>query len=352
MKKVSVNVLRVEEFLAQINPVCSLGINVEQITTDATPVINSVSGAQVSESIIPQVQASENVINVVEEQSIILKEPETDSGPSPLEGAEILEAADGVPEWLKELNKKVSNGIITNSTNDVNNIVEKVEEENVDTKNIEPEINNLSSKVSELFDAEEQENRREKIEEKKKEENDLENIEVEKSTVEEVTPASEEPILLEKTLTISEEDGTVTLPYTIEELTKVLEANTRKYSSIEDVVDDLYTVPLKIYKNSAVSRFKEAYKLVRKKEHGSIGESIDLGMELFSNYSLHPAIITACKNINELDIYLSCLEYDELDDFNFFKVVFNVTPAAKKSYGKQKLQKIKELGKKSKRYAA
>jgi hypothetical protein len=343
MKKVSVNILRVEEFLAQINPICNFGINIEQVATEVVPVINSFSEVQVPQAIIPQVQVPETVI---EETPIILEESKTDNTLSSIEGAEMLEVADGVPEWLKELSKNVSNGIITNNINDDDNTVEKVEEKNVDEENIESETNNLSAKVSELFGAEEQDNRKEKIEE-----NNIENIQAE-NMLEEDIPTSEESVLLEKTLTISEEEGTVTLPYTIEELTKVLEANPRKYSSLEDVIYDIYTVPLKTYKNSATSRFKEAYKLIRKKEHGSIGEALDLGMELFSNYSLHPAIITACKNINELDIYLSCLEYDELDDFNFFKVVFNVAPVAKKSYGRQKLQKAKEVGRKSKRFAA
>ena len=51
---------------------------------------------------------------------------------------------------------------------------------------------------------------------------------------------------------------------------------------------------------------------------------------MFSNYNLHPAVITACKNLNELDIYLSCLEFNELEDFRFFKVVYDVLPVVNK----------------------
>ena len=45
---------------------------------------------------------------------------------------------------------------------------------------------------------------------------------------------------------------------------------------------------------------------------------------------MHPAIITACKNSNELDVYLSCLEYNELEDFTSFKIVFQGLPAVSK----------------------
>ena len=50
---------------------------------------------------------------------------------------------------------------------------------------------------------------------------------------------------------------------------------------------------------------------------------------------MHPAIITACKNSNELDVYLSCLEYNELEDFTSFKIVFQGLPAiSKKAFKK------------------
>lgn len=41
---------------------------------------------------------------------------------------------------------------------------------------------------------------------------------------------------------------------------------------------------------------------------------------------LHPAVITACKNIDELDIYLAYLETNELDKFDIFDVVFDIPP--------------------------
>ena len=48
------------------------------------------------------------------------------------------------------------------------------------------------------------------------------------------------------------------------------------------------------------------------------------------NYNLHPAIITACKNLNELDIYIACLEDNTLDEFEFFDIKYEIPLAISK----------------------
>lgn len=135
-------------------------------------------------------------------------------------------------------------------------------------------------------------------------------------------------ITQENTLIISEVDKKVVLPYTIDELNEILNNNSDKYATIKDIINTLYTKPLQYYSNSSFSRFKEAFKLIRERENGTIAQALDLAFELFSNYSLHPAVITACKNLDQLDVYLSCLEYNELDDFHFFKILFKVHPVS------------------------
>lgn len=141
--------------------------------------------------------------------------------------------------------------------------------------------------------------------------------------------------LVENTLIISETNKTVTLPYKISELKNLLRNNSEKYNSLSDIILDKYTIPISEYKFSALSRFKEAYRLIINKEHGSKKQALNLAFELFSNYNLHPAIITACKNLNELDIYLSCLEFNELEDFRFFKIVYDVLPVVSKKSGSE-----------------
>lgn len=130
----------------------------------------------------------------------------------------------------------------------------------------------------------------------------------------------------ENTLLISEVDGKVVLPYTLGELNEILANNPNEYETISDVIDKVYTKPLKYYRNSSIARFKEAFKLIKERENGTFGQALDLAFELLSNYNLHPAIISACKNLNELDVYLSCLEYNELKDFHFFKTIFKMNP--------------------------
>ncbi|MEE0791043.1 MAG: hypothetical protein U0M05_07115 [Clostridia bacterium] len=136
--------------------------------------------------------------------------------------------------------------------------------------------------------------------------------------------------LLPNTLIISEIEKKVVLPYTLTDIKNILKASPAKYTSAQDVINQLYTIPLKCYKNSAISRFREAYRLVRQRDKGTLLQAVDLATELFFNYNLHPAIITACKNSNELDVYLSCLEYNELEDFTSFKIVFQGLPAVSK----------------------
>lgn len=140
--------------------------------------------------------------------------------------------------------------------------------------------------------------------------------------------------LIENTLVISEKDGLVTLPYKISELKKILKKEKDKYSSLSDVVLALYTKSLSEYKHTAISRFRESYKLIIEKENGTKKDALKLATELFSNYNLHPAVITACKNLNELDVYLSCLEYNELEDFHFFKIVYESLPVIVKTKNK------------------
>lgn len=134
----------------------------------------------------------------------------------------------------------------------------------------------------------------------------------------------------ENTLIISESKGKIFLPYTTSLLEDILNKNPDKYLSVEDIIEKEYTLPFDSFKNPAIARFREAFKLMRKKEKSSIKEAFDLGMELLFNYNLHPAIISACKNVDELDIYLDYLENNETDKFDCFKIVFDIAPILSK----------------------
>lgn len=133
----------------------------------------------------------------------------------------------------------------------------------------------------------------------------------------------------ENTLVISETNRKVILPYQMDKVEEILENNAR-YHSAEEVINKLYTKPISYYKFSPIARFKEAYKLIKEREKGSRFKALALAFELLGNYSLHPAIITACKSIDELDIYLACLDENSLDDFKFFNIKYEIPLAVSK----------------------
>ena len=131
---------------------------------------------------------------------------------------------------------------------------------------------------------------------------------------------------IENMLVISSIQNKVILQFTIQKIQKILSEDST-YSSINDVIEKLYTKPLDNYKFPAIYRFREAYLLIRNKEKKSKTRAILFASELFANYNLHPAIITACENQEQLDIYLSCLEDNKLSEFSFFDIKFEIPPS-------------------------
>ncbi len=137
--------------------------------------------------------------------------------------------------------------------------------------------------------------------------------------------------ICENTLIVSELRGCVILPYTLKELKNKLKKSEGRYTSINDLINKEYTLPLELYKNPVVARFREAFNLLKKREKKSIQTAFDLGTELMFNFNLHPAIITACKNIDELDIYLDCLDSNETEMFECFKIKYEFAPKLQKN---------------------
>lgn len=137
------------------------------------------------------------------------------------------------------------------------------------------------------------------------------------------------------TLVISEEDGKVYLPYTKEEIKNEVLQN--RGTKISDVIEQNYILPLDKYKNSMRARFREGYNLMYKREGKSKKSAILLGIELMFETNLHPAIISACKTLEELDIYLDCLEDNELEKFSCFKIIYKSLPTLHK---KAKMQEF------------
>ena len=127
------------------------------------------------------------------------------------------------------------------------------------------------------------------------------------------------------TLIISEQNQKAYLPFFYSTIESIYQKS-NKYNTLQDIVNTLYVIPLSRFKNSAISRFREGFNLIKNKENGSITKAIDLGLELLFKYELNPIIIAACRNLDELDIYLNCLEENELDSFTCFEIKFEVMP--------------------------
>lgn len=127
-------------------------------------------------------------------------------------------------------------------------------------------------------------------------------------------------------LIVSEKDQKAYLPFFYSDVKEIYNNSNNKYQTIQDVVDNLYVVPLSKFKNSAIARFRESFFLIKNKSKGSITKALDLGLELMFRYDLNPVVISACRNLDELDIYLDCLEENELNDFSCFEIKFEVMP--------------------------
>ena len=128
------------------------------------------------------------------------------------------------------------------------------------------------------------------------------------------------------TLLISEKLGKVVLPYRAEEVLEILKNENNKYNSAEEVIEDKFVRKLSDFKIQFASRYKETMKLARERENYSFGDAVLLATEMMKKRFLHPAIISACRTLNELDVYLDCLDKNELEDFKIFKIQYELYP--------------------------
>ena len=128
------------------------------------------------------------------------------------------------------------------------------------------------------------------------------------------------------TLLISEIQGKVFFPYSGAEIEEIYNLEKDEYKSFDDVIEANYVRPLSDFKDTYISRVKETIKLMTKREGYSLIEALDMSIEMFGKKYLHPAIIAACRTLDELDVYLDCLDKNEVDDFKIFKIKYEVYP--------------------------
>ena len=129
------------------------------------------------------------------------------------------------------------------------------------------------------------------------------------------------------TLIISEKDNKVFLPYTVSEIQSYMEKYPKEYKSLEYVINKEFILPLDYYTNHpSLARFREAYSLIRDREAKSVFDALKYALNIMFKYDLNPAIISACKTEEALNLYIECLENKDLSKFNLFKIEFRLNP--------------------------
>lgn len=135
-----------------------------------------------------------------------------------------------------------------------------------------------------------------------------------------------------KTLLISERLGKIYLPYRKNELSYYTEKYPDKYNSLQDVVNQKYTLPFTFFKKtSSKTRFSETYDLLKNRDGQNFIKSVSYAFKITGKRNLNPTIIASCKNKFELDSYIYYLDSNNLNNFRFFDIIYEVNPLNNKS---------------------
>ncbi len=121
----------------------------------------------------------------------------------------------------------------------------------------------------------------------------------------------------------------VELPYTKKEIEDFLKTYPNEYKTIQDVITKEFMIHISVFnKHPILSRFKEAYYLCRNKEMMSILDSLNFAKNIMFKSEINPYIIAAVKSVKQLNDYIECLEKNTLDDYKYFRIVYEVNPLA------------------------
>lgn len=128
-------------------------------------------------------------------------------------------------------------------------------------------------------------------------------------------------------LILSESSGIAILPYTLEEVQRIMDLNPDRYFSQEDAIKNHFVFPIERFtKQTVKARFRETYNLLHKRENKPRITSLRYSFNLAFCYKLNPAIIASCKSLQQLNYYLSCLESNCLYNFNLFEIQYEINP--------------------------
>ena len=181
------------------------------------------------------------------------------------------------------------------TSNDMSQIEEKIESEIIAESTINseftiPEPDEITAPVEIIEDS--------KLDEEKQQTAEVMTVNVPKK---ELSENQDNPYEMDS-LIISEITGEVILPFT------------------HTVVD------INEFKNPVSSRFREGYRLSREREHEGVLMSISIGLKLCFKSDIHPAIIRACRDFDDLDTYLFYLGNNQADYYPNFRILYKSYP--------------------------
>ncbi|MCR5186988.1 MAG: hypothetical protein K6D97_07760 [Clostridia bacterium] len=181
------------------------------------------------------------------------------------------------------------------STKDMSQIEEKIKSEIMAESNINsefsiPEPDEITAPIEVIDD--------EKLDEEKQQTAEVVTVSVPKP---EQNENQDTPYEIDS-LIISEITGEVILPFT------------------HTVVD------INEFKNPMSARFREGYRLSREREHEGILMSISIGLKLCFKSNIHPAIIRACRDFEDLDTFLFYLGNNQAEFYPNFKILYKSYP--------------------------
>ena len=181
------------------------------------------------------------------------------------------------------------------TSDDMSQIEEKIESEIIAESTINseftiPEPDEITAPVEIIEDS--------KLDEEKQQTAEVMTVNVPKK---ELSENQDNPYEMDS-LIISEITGEVILPFT------------------HTVVD------INEFKNPVSSRFREGYRLSREREHEGVLMSISIGLKLCFKSDIHPAIIRACRDLDDLDTYLFYLGNNQADYYPNFRILYKSYP--------------------------
>ena len=201
------------------------------------------------------------------------------------------------------------------------NIENKVSSEEVLEETVTEIIPELETKTEKILTEDiEKETSTLEVTEEITENNVVETLkETEKETVEEtqkaITPLPEKELIIDNNL------GIAILPYSISDLDEVFLDDPENYSSIQDIIDKEYTVKLKDFENTSIIRYKEAFKLAKEKSNYTFSQAATFAKKFLVENEISSLIIASCKNVDELEFYIECLNNNNLNNFHYFKII-------------------------------